>query len=90
MNSPTEVKPENVLFIQYSLPQSIASDCVTFAMLAFLPWFNHEYCGGSGWINCAIAFAWFVVIINRASGMRAKMTKTPAQARQWLDDKFPS
>jgi hypothetical protein len=59
-------------------------------MLAFLPWFNHQYCGGSGWINAAIALAWFIVLISRVSGERAKRTKTPAQARAWLDEKFPT
>lgn len=65
-------------------------DGFTIVMLGALPWFNHTYAGGSGWIYAAIAFAWFISIFARASGKKAEAAMTPAQIRAWLDEEYPA
>jgi hypothetical protein len=74
-----------VFVVRERLWQSVLSDTYTFAVLAALPWFNHAYCGGSGWIDFAIAFAWFVMISARLSGKTKEARKSPAEVRAWLD-----
>jgi hypothetical protein len=78
-----------IILVRESVWKSWARDGFTFGWLAVLPWFNHTYGGGSGWIYCAIAFAWFITLVARASGQRAKMTMTPAEVRAWLDANHP-
>lgn len=76
---------EKIVILNQGTVSSIVSDGFTVVMLAVLPWFNHAFAGDSGWIYAAIAFAWFVAIISRASGVRAKNTMTLAEARAYLD-----
>lgn len=80
---------KTVIIIRETLFGSIVKDAFTFGALMVLPWFNHTYGGGSGWIYAAIAFAWFIGIISRASGEFAKSTKTPAEAKRWLAETYP-
>jgi hypothetical protein len=81
---------DRIVFLREGVIQSWLRDGFTLAMLAFLPWFNHVYCGGSGWINMTIAFMWFVSITARASDLRRKSEKTPAELRAWLDEHYPA
>lgn len=80
---------DKIILLKESVLKSWLRDSFTLALLAGLPWLNHTYLGGSGWIYAAIAFAWFVSIVSRASGMRAKNTMTPEQVRAWLDENHP-
>ena len=82
--------PDKIFLLKESVLKSWLRDGFTLAMLAGLPWLNHNYLGGSSWIYAAIAFAWFVSIISRASGMKAKNTMTPEQVRAWLDEHHPA
>lgn len=83
------VEQPKIILMRENFLQSWLRDSFTILMLAGLPWFNYEYCGGSGWINAAIAFAWFVSILARASGDRRKAEMTPAEAKTWLADRYP-
>ncbi len=78
-----------IILLREGVLQSWLKDGFTLGMLAALPWFNHAYCGGSGWINMAIAFGWFFTVFARASGLRRKSEMTPAEARAWLDEHHP-
>lgn len=80
---------DKVILLREGVLKSWLSDTFTFAMLAGLPWLNHNYLGGSAWIYAAIAFAWFVSIIARASGLRSRSAMTPVEARAWLDQHYP-
>jgi hypothetical protein len=84
-----ETSTPTLIILREGVIQSIVKDTYTLGLLAALPWFNYRYCGGSGWIFFAIAFAWFIVMCSRASGEKAKATKTPEQARAWLDEQYP-
>ena len=80
---------DKIIVFREGVLKSWLRDGVTFGMLAALPWFNHVYAGGSGWIYAAISVAWFFDIFARASGARAKAEMTPAQIREWLDAEHP-
>lgn len=92
MNGTEETpKPEEqIVIVRERFVESLLSDSVTLGMLAFLPWFNHRFCGGSGFIDAAIGFAWFVTLNVKASGKIKSLRKTPAEARAWLDEEFPA
>lgn len=81
---------DKIIILREGVISSWLKDGFTIVMLAVLPWFNHAYAGGSGWIYAAISFGWFIAIISRASGMKAKATKTPAEARAWLEANHPA
>lgn len=78
-----------VILLREGVLQSWLRDGVSFGMLGALPWFNYTYCGGSGWINMAIAFAWFIAVLARASGERRKCEMTPTEAKAWLAVHYP-
>lgn len=80
---------EKIILLREGVVSSWLKDSFTLAMLAGLPWFNHTYAGGSGWIYAAIAFAWFIALFSRASGTKARATKSPAELRAWLDEHHP-
>ena len=80
---------DKIIIYRESVVRSWLKDGFTIAMLAGLPWFNHTYAGGSGWIYAAIAFGWFIAIFSRASGAKAKAEMTPDQIRSWLDEAHP-
>jgi hypothetical protein len=80
---------EKLIIMREGLLASLAKDAITFGSLMVLPWFNHAYGGGSGWIYAAIAFSWFVTIVARASGARKRATMSAAEARAWLDANYP-
>lgn len=81
---------DKIIILREGVISSWLKDSFTIVMLAVLPWFNHAYAGGSGWIYAAIGLGWFIAIISRASGMKAKATKTPSELRAWLDAVYPS
>jgi hypothetical protein len=85
----TDQTQNQVIVINQGLIKSMIGDTFTLGMLMALPWFNYRFCGGSGWINFAIALAWIVGIVSRASGSMKKARKTPDEARAWLDENFP-
>lgn len=80
---------DKIIVLRESVVASWLRDGLTFVMLAVLPWFNHAYAGGSGWIYAAIAFGWVITIFARASGAREKAEMTPEQIRAWLDEAHP-
>ena len=80
---------DKIILLREGVLQSWLKDGFTFGMLSALPWFNHQYCGGSGWINMTIALMWIIVILGRASETRRKSEMTPAEAKAWLAEHYP-
>lgn len=62
-------------------------DSVSFGGLMLTAWFLNTQMRPSGWINFALAIAWILWLLGR--GARQRMNKTPAEIRQWLDEKYP-
>ncbi|HEX8579917.1 MAG TPA: hypothetical protein VF655_10030 [Allosphingosinicella sp.] len=62
-------------------------------VLGFLPWFNANYCGGSGWIFFAIALLW-IATFGLAMLTFFSATKdhrmSPTEVRAYLDLHHPT
>jgi hypothetical protein len=41
----------------------------------------------SAWLNAALAIAWILWLAGK--GIKRRMTKTPSEARAWLDEQYP-
>ena len=80
---------KTVIAIHETVAQSWLRTAGDVAALGFLPWFNYTYCGGSGWINAAIAVGWFVAVIAIGRRLAGANERTPAETRAWLDANFP-
>lgn len=85
----SEGKSEKVIILHETILESWLRDAGTLLMLCAVPWFNHQYLGGSGWIYAAISFAWLTIILSRALDIMKGNKMTPDYARGWLDENFP-
>jgi hypothetical protein len=78
-----------IIMIHQTVFESWARDVFSFGTLIAVMWFNAAYCGGSAWIYAIMGVCWMLWIIARSSKMSADGRKTPDEAREWLDRKFP-
>jgi len=63
-------------------------DSVSFAILCGAAWFVNTQMPPSGWINATVCILWMIWMVGK--GQKRKVMKTPDEARQWLDDNFPT
>lgn len=71
-----------------SVVQSISRDLMTFGGLVGSAIVLNTEMPPSGWINAALAICWILWMFGRATAR--KMRKTPAEARAWLDQEYPT
>lgn len=79
-----------IIILREGVLQSWAKDAVTLGGLMALPWFNHNYGGGSAWIYAAIAILWIIGLPAKIFRLAGDNQKTPDEARAWLDEHYPA
>ena len=66
---------------------SAARDTFTFGALLGTSIALNTLMEPSGWLNATLGISWFIWVLGRSA--RHRMTKTPDEARAWLDERYP-